>query len=118
MGDCVWFFLVVGTFIVAVHLWMIRKFYMFGYYCMEDITFKVVRSPHGLTYNLMCYDDFRWYITNQFRRWECYDYEEAIGNNDPLGGNRPWLKWEMRPIHGMSYNMEYFFASVRDKFKI
>lgn len=51
---------------------MIRKFYMFGYYCMEDITFKVVRSPHGLTYNLMCYyyDSLVpvWYITNQFRR--------------------------------------------------
>lgn len=109
---------------------MIKKFYMFGYYCMEDITFKVVRSPHGLTYNLMCYyyDDFRWFqcgilLTNsEGEKYECYDYEEAIGeiryNNDPLGGNRPWLKWEMRPIHGMSYNMEYFFPSVRDKFKI
>lgn len=80
---------------------MIRKFYMFGYYCMKDITFKVVRSPHDFTYNLMCYyyDDFRWFqcgilLTNsEDEKYECYDYEEAIGevryNNDPLGGNRP-----------------------------
>lgn len=56
---------------------MIRKFYMFGYYCMEDITFKVVRSPHGFTYNLMCYyyDDFRCVATNS--EGECYDYDEG-----------------------------------------
>lgn len=30
---------------------MIRKFYMFG--CMEDITFKVVRSPHVQPYVLL-----------------------------------------------------------------
>lgn len=32
---------------------MIRKFYIFGYYCMEDITFKVVRSPHVQPYVLL-----------------------------------------------------------------
>lgn len=49
----------------------------------------------------MCYyyDDFRWFqcgilLTNsEDEKYECYDYEEAIGevryNNDPLGGNRP-----------------------------
>lgn len=49
MGDCVWFFLVVGTFIVA---FILSAF-------MDD-----------------------------------------------------------QEVHGMSYNMEYFFPSVRDKFKI
>lgn len=67
---------------------MIKKFYIFG--CMEDITFKVVRSPHGLTYNLMCYyyDDFRWFqcgilpTNSEGEKYECY--EEIRYNNDPL----------------------------------